>query len=388
MATHHNSIGTAPMLKVAHVMGSYLAQSETFIWQYMHKFVCAYPVVIAESMQNLKQFPLQKGKLYRIYGPRMTYPWLVDNMFRRILRRPHGYATRILRKEGVRIIHAHFGPIGCNYLPVSLSLNIPLITNFYGYDLSVKDIINQHQEAYVELFKKGKHFLVEGPCMQEKLISLGCPEEKISIQRIAIDLERYSFRERSWDGKRPIHLLFVGRFVEKKGLEYALQALAKIRKDYSFQFRIIGGGKLEQSLRSLNSKLGLTKEIVWLGVQPHGKVIEELQTCDILIQPSVTASNGDSEGGAPTIILEAQACGVPVIASTHADIPYITCSNESALLSPERDVDSLTHNICQLFENSEAWSRMGKKGREHVEKDHDVRKEVIFLEGLYRTVAI
>jgi colanic acid/amylovoran biosynthesis glycosyltransferase len=305
-----------------------------------------------------------------------------------------------MRKEGVRVIHAHFGPIGCNYLPVSLSLNIPLITNFYGYDLSVEDIIEKRHEDYIELFKKGEHFLVEGPYMREKLISLGCPENKTSIQRIAIDLERYSFRERSWDGswdgKRPIRLLFVGRFVKKKGLKYALRALANIRKDYSFEFKIIGGGELEEKLHSTASNLGLSEETVFLGVQSHRRVIEELQSCDVLIQPSVTASNGDSEGGAPTIILEAQACGVPVISTTgvpvisttHADIPYITCPNESALLSPERDADSLTHNICQLFNNSEAWSRMGKKGREHVEKYHDVRKEVISLEGLYSTVSL
>jgi colanic acid/amylovoran biosynthesis glycosyltransferase len=309
--------------------------------------------------------------------------WFKDNFYRRVMKLKFGYKEQIMRLERVRLIHAHFGPIGCSYLPVSLSLNIPLIINFYGCDMSVKDIINQHQEAYVELFKKGKHFLVEGPCMREKLISLGCPEKKILIQRIAIDLEKYVFKAPSWNGKRPIHLLFVGRFVEKKGLEYAMRALAKIRKDYSFQFKIIGGGKLEESLRSLASNLGLTKEIVWLGVQPHGRVIEELQESDVLIQPSVTAENGDSEGGAPTIILEAQACGVPVISTTHADIPYITCPNESAMLSPERDMDSLTHNICQLFDNSEVWSRMGKKGREHIEKYHDVRKEVAALEAIY-----
>lgn len=376
------------MLKVAHVMPTYLALSETFIWQYLHSFKRVTPVVITQRLENLDQFPLTNGHIKLSYGPRGSIPWFIDNWYRRILKRPFGYTERIICKEGVRMIHAHFGPTGCNYLPVSLSLNIPLITNFYGYDLSVKDIINQHQEAYVELFKKGKHFLVEGPCMREKLISLGCPAEKISIQRIAIDLERYSFRERSWDGKRPIRLLFVGRFVEKKGLEYALRALANIRKDYSFEFKIIGGGELEEKLHSTASNLGLSEETVFLGVQSHLRVIEELQSCDVLIQPSITASNGDSEGGAPTIILEAQACGVPVISTTHADIPYITCPNETALLSPERDVDSLTHNICQLFDNPEMWSQMGKKGREHVEKYHDVRKEVISLENVYGTVAV
>lgn len=114
---------------------------------------------------------------------------------------------------------------------MSLSLNIPIITNFYGYDLSIKEVIEQNRDAYLELFEKGNHFLVEGPNMMEKLISLGCPEEKISIQRIAIDLQNYNFKQRSWDGSKPIRLLFVGRFVEKKGLEFALRALAKIKKN-------------------------------------------------------------------------------------------------------------------------------------------------------------
>jgi len=371
------------MIKVAHVMDSYLVQSETFIWQYLHNFRRVTPIIIARKSENLDQFPLTNGRI-RIYGRRGSIPWFVSNWYKRVLKRPFAYIGRIIHKEKIRLIHAHFGLTGCSYLPLSLSLDIPLITNFYGYDLFRKDIVGNYHEAYIELFKKGLHFLVEGPHMRNGLISLGCPEKKISIQRIAINLENYKFKTQSWDGKAPIQLLFVGRFLEKKGLEYAFRALAKIRKDYSFQFRIIGGGKLEQSLLSVASNIGFTKEIVWLGVQPHRKVIEELQKCDILIQPSVTAENGDSEGGAPTIILEAQACGVPVISTTHADIPYIACPNESALLSPERDVDVLTENIRHLFNNSEIWPQMGKKGREHVEKYHDVRKEVISLENLYK----
>ncbi len=371
-------------LVIAHIMTSYLRQSETFIWQYLHNFRHVTPFVITQKLENPDQFPLTNGHIRLIYGPRGSIPWFVDNWYRRVLKRPFGYIEQIICKEKIHLIHAHFGPTGCTYLPLSSSLGIPLITNFYGYDLSVKDLINQHQEAYLELFKEGDHFLVEGPCMRETLLSLDCAEEKISIQRIAINLENYKFKTRSWDGKRPICLLFVGRFVEKKGLEYALRALSKIKEDYRFQFRIIGGGELEEKLHLLASNLGLSKQTVWLGMQPHRRVIEEIQSCDILIQASVTASNGDSEGGAPTNILEAQACGVPVISTTHADIPYITCPNESALLSPERDVDSLTDNIRHLFDNSEIWPRMGKTGREHVEKFHDVRKEVVALENIYK----
>jgi len=373
-------------LVIAHVIRSYLTQSETFIWQYLHNFRDVVPIVIAQSLENLDQFPLPNGQIRPIYGPRGSIPWFVDNWYRRVLKRPLGYLERIICKEKVRLIHAHFGPIGCEYLPVSLSLKIPLITNFYGYDLSIKNVIAEHKKEYNQLFEEGTHFLVEGPFMREKLISVGCPKEKISIQRIAISLENYKFKTRSWDRKCLIRLLFVGRFVEKKGLEYAFRALAKIKKEYPFQFRIIGDGELKESLHSLASTLDLTKEIIWLGMKPHGTVIEEVQSCDILIQPSVTAKNGDSEGGAPTIILESQACGVPVISSNHADIQYITCPNESALLAPERDVDRLADNIRHLFDNPETWSQMGKRGREHVEKFHDIRKEVVALENIYETI--
>jgi colanic acid/amylovoran biosynthesis glycosyltransferase len=220
--------------------------------------------------------------------------------------------------------------------------------------------------------------------MRDKLISIGCPEEKTFIQRIALDLKEYAFKTRSWDKRRLIRLLFVGRLTEKKGLEYALRALAQIRKKYPFQFRIIGAGALEGNLRSLATNLGFGSEVFWCGILPHKKVIEELQSCDILIQPSVTAKNGDSEGGAPTVILEAQACGVPVISTTHADIPYITCPDESALLSSERDIDGLANNLRHLSNNSEIWSQMGKKGREHIERFHNVEKEVVALENIYK----
>jgi len=370
-------------LVVAHLIRSYLTQTETFVWQYLHNFNEVTPIVIAQRLENIEQFPLSSGKIRAIYGRRGSIPWAVDNWYRRFFKRPYGYFERIIKKEKIHLIHAHFGTMGSAFLKPTVSLGIPLITTFYGQDLSIIDLLSQHKGSYQELFEKGSHFLVEGPFMQDSLISIGCTEKKVSIQRIALNIEDYQSKTHTWDGKRPIRLLFVGRFIEKKGLEYALRALAKIKNKYSFQLRVIGGGNLEERLHLLASDLGLLKNIDWLGIQPHRKVIEELQACDILIQPSVTASNGDSEGGAPTIILEAQACGVPVVSTTHADIPYIT-SDESALLSPERNVDSLIENICYLFDNPEIWSQMGKKGRNHIERFHSIMKEVSALENIYK----
>ena len=92
--------------------------------------------------------------------------------------------------------------------------------------------------------------------------------------------------------------------------------------------------------------------------------------------PSITAQNGDTEGGAPVAILEAQATGLPVISSYHADIPEVVVDGKSALLAPEKDVETLAKHLEYLVEHPDVWGRMGQAGREHVEEEYDVMVQV------------
>jgi glycosyltransferase involved in cell wall biosynthesis len=64
----------------------------------------------------------------------------------------------------------------------------------------------------------------------------------------------------------------------------------------------------------------------------------------------------------------------------------VTCADDSALLSAERDVDGLTKNIRHLLDNQERWPVMGRKGRNHVDRFHDVNREILGLENIYRNL--
>ena len=373
---------------VAQVMDCYLSLTETFIHEYLAAFRRVRPVVIASRFENLETYPLPSSASFHRSPPRRgSAAWAKNAVLRRLGDRD-AHIEGILAKESVRLIHAHFGPIACRLMDVRRRTGLPLVTSFYGYDASMTSVITEFGDAYRRLFDVGDLFLVEGPAMREKLERLGCPTSKLKIQRIAIDPMRYRFREREYPGGGPVRLLQCGRMVAKKGYPDALRALAAARRDDPrLQLRIIGDGPERPSLESLVTQLGLGDAVVMLGAQPREVFLDEMDRAHLFLAPSRTAPDGDSEGGAPTTLLEAQACGLPILATRHADIPRIVKENDSALLCDEQDAGALGANIALLAANPSRWPSMGRAGRAHVEAEHDIRKLVTQMEILYATAA-
>ena len=307
-----------------------------------------------------------------------------QGLARRLLKREI-LAEQFLKQWGVCLLHAHFGPNGVWALPLKHALHVPLITTFYGYDVSKTELITSSRENYLRLFQEGDLFLVEGPHMKTRLMEIGCPEQKIALQHIAIPASNLPFRNRypKRQGNRVI-FVFSGRFVEKKGLIPALQALSRVHQKHPvFEVRIIGDGPLRADIEECIRTMGMASYVSLLGFLRYDEYMEQMKNADILLQPSVTAMDGDTEGGAPTCILEAQALGMPVISTTHADIPHVVVPGESALLSKEGDWAGLEANVIRLIEEQALWSRMGEIGRRHVESSHDVAREIQKLERVY-----
>lgn len=369
---------------VAHFRTPFLGFSETFIYGYLsHMNREVRPVVYTTARANGNMFPFQDVIDYSY--PRFGLTWTANQIARAVGIR-NWSLIRKLRAENARLIHAHFGEEGYELLSVKRQLGIPLITTFYGYDVSELGRIPEWRAKYQELFRDGDLFLVEGPFMKRSLAALGCPEEKIAIQHIAIPVSRIVFRERAPKavGEKVI-FLFCGRFVEKKGLIYALRAFDRVRREglKNFEYRVIGDGPLADEAKNFVKDNGLEDNVNFLGRKTHSEFYDELQRADIFFSPSVTAANGDSEGGAPTTILEAQAAGLPILSSLHADIPRIVAEGKSALLSPERDDAALAANLRKLLTEQSLWKEMGKAGRRHVDENHNLAGETQKLEKFY-----
>ena len=374
---------------VAHVRCPlFLPKSETFIYNYLSNMPDFRHLCLAWHFANLSSFPMPREDLYRLSSARFTPPWLYYGLQRRYLgrdARAERIAEKLIADRSVRLLHAHFGPSGVIARRIAAASRIPLVTTFYGYDVSMLPRSSRWRRWYRQLFADGDLFLVEGPYMKARLEDLGCPADKIRIQRIAIAVEAMTFRQRAPKKKgEKVSFIFSGRLIEKKGLIYALQALRRLRADYSnFTFSVIGDGPQRRMIARYVRDNGMGPFVELLGFLSYGDYLRQMQKSDIFFHPSVTAANGDSEGGAPTTILEAQAMGMPVISSYHADIPNVVAPGESALLCAERDWEALAQKAAYLMDNPEVWPRMGLHGRLFVEERHNIRKEAASLEDRY-----
>ncbi|TFG76638.1 MAG: glycosyltransferase, partial [Chrysiogenales bacterium] len=201
----------------------------------------------------------------------------------------------------------------------------------------------------------------------------------------AIPVKGLPFRTRLPKKKgETVVIVFSGRFVEKKGLLIALQALLDVHKTHPvFEFRIIGDGPLKPEIECFIQDHEMGAYVRLLGFLNYNDYLKQMQNADLFLHPSITAADGDSEGGAPTTILEAQALGLPVLSTRHADIPNVVVPGQSALLSSEREIAELAANIISLLTDQQCWSRMGTEGRRFIEAFHDVKKEIPRLESKY-----
>jgi colanic acid/amylovoran biosynthesis glycosyltransferase len=371
--------GLEALKTVAHVNSHYFAGSESFIYQYISHHKRFKPVCLAPEFVNLEQFPFPAADMHRLLKH--------DSLLSGVLRKSFGsdpWLTRQLKRSHPGIIHAHYGVNGCYALPSKNKLNLPLVTNFYGFDISVNEVLRDFKESYHELFQAGELFLVLGPWMRDHLIGIGCPDNKIKVQRVAIAVKKIPFGARQPKKKGDkVRMLFIGRFVEKKGLIYALQALKQVsHEDSDFEFLIVGDGPLRPLYEKYVEEEALSPFVRFLGFLSHSDCMAEMRAADLFLLPSVTAENGDSEG-TPTVILEAQAHGLPVISTYHADIPSIVLPGRSAVLCRERDPEALAINILALLENRDSWEEMGNAGRLLIEENHDIEKEIDVLEERY-----
>jgi glycosyltransferase involved in cell wall biosynthesis len=174
-----------------------------------------------------------------------------------------------------------------------------------------------------------------------------------------------------------------GTFTEKKGHDTAIRAFARALKGRSdARLLVVGGGRLEPELRRIASDEGIQEQIDWAGFLPYDEFASAISQVSVVLYPSRRAADGDSEGGAPVTLIEAQWIGVPAIVSDHDDLPFVAAPDASIVLPP-LEVDLWAEALGELYEHPARASAMGIAAGQFVREHHSLAANVSRREAIY-----
>ena len=285
------------------------------------------------------------------------------------------------------VIHAHFGELAALHRHFAQVLRRPLIASFYGYDATeaVYRTERRWRRLYARLFGAGSPVLVEGPAMASRVADLGCPTESLRVVRMPADAEALAgVRAEKADHFR---VVAAGRFIEKKGFDTAIRAFARaLRGKSDARLVLLGGGPLERQLRELASAERIDGQVDWVGRLPFEEFMGQVCKAHVGIYPSRTAASGDSEGGAPVTLIEAQWLGVPAIVSDHDDLPFAAAPDGSIVL-PALDLEPWAESLASLYHDPSRLDGMAAAATAFAKRNNDPRQNLEAREAIYREVA-
>jgi colanic acid/amylovoran biosynthesis glycosyltransferase len=290
---------------------------------------------------------------------------------------------KMLRRKPADLLHVYFGHTGVHLLPFIQEWDRPCVVSFHGMDIQPRpqqegfDVQMQELLQTVPLVLARSHSLLAG------LEKLGCPREKLRLNRTGIPLESFPFQQRPMPADGSWRFVQACRLIAKKGLATALQAFAKFHARHpKAKFCIAGEGPLKEKIEALIGELGLQGAVELNGFLSQSELAALYARSHIFLHPSEMPPDQNQEG-VPNSMLEAMATGLPVLATTHGGIPEAVAHERTGLLVPERDVDALFAAMCQMTDEADRLYILGQAASRAVREEFEQGKQIEKLEGYY-----
>jgi len=362
---------------VAVYRSSLLARSETFIRNEALELRRSAPLFVGEERAE-GGLPLPEDAV--VVG-------MPNGRWRRaVLRRVPGYQLRRLaracRAREVALVHAHFGPDSLLALDLARRLGVPFVVTYNGFDATLHDDAlragpyTRYLRRRAEMFGEAAAIIAISAFIAGELVRQGAPEGKLRVHHSGVPLA-----PPPPDGPREPVVLFVGRFVEKKGLGDLLEAMARVQAAVpAARLLVVGDGAGRREHEDRARRLGL--DATFAGWLAPDEVARRQRTARVLCVPSRRAANGDAEG-LPTVIPEAGAQGLPVVGTRHSGIPEGVGEEARARLVDEGDVEGLARELVAVLTDDELQRRLSAEARAHVARDFDPRRQADELEAIY-----
>jgi glycosyltransferase involved in cell wall biosynthesis len=259
------------------------------------------------------------------------------------------------RMKVVDVIYSTFGDrkLYIGYFSKRL-LNKPLVVTIHAYEL----YRNPNPKLFSVALAACDEIIAVSEHNREILCErFGVAADKVKVVRLSVDLNEFQ------PAKKFI-VLIVAFFVEKKGHEVLFEAVKRMQRDDVEVWVVGGAGSADVSVdvHAMVKRLGLESQVAFFG-KIRGTALKAVyHACDVFCLPSRFDQYGEAEGF-PTVIIEAMACGKPVVTTRHVEIPRIV----EQILVDENDVDALAEALERVYQSPSLRDELGERNRELAE---------------------
>ena len=286
------------------------------------------------------------------------------------------------RKRAVEIIHAHshlfFSTNICALARLFHSAPL-IITNHGLISASAPAWLNTlYKHTFSRMtFHISDHIICYTAIEKENIKKLGIDPKKISVIHNGVDTALFAPKTslKTADKKQ---ILWVGRFVTGKGVEYLIEAFSRVLKKIpGSHLVLVGGGPEKSAIEERITKLHLQSSVTFIDYLDNEKLPEIYKNSDVFVLPSLME-------GVPRTILEAMACGVPVVTT---NLPHLVGIIEGAgLVVPAKEPTLLSDVIFTILEDTSLAEKMGQRGRKRIVQEYSWEDTVGKVLALYESV--
>lgn len=280
----------------------------------------------------------------------------------------------------IDLLHAHFAvPKRMAMIYAAAAHDLPCTAVAHAYEIYKRPDTNgvvricQNVDHLIAPSEYNRHFLSR---------DLGIDTD-ISVVPATIDTADFHSTGAEVDGR----LLTVGRLVEKKGHEYAIQAVSELlASGYAVEYHIVyGSGNRERYLKTLVDEHGISDAVEFHQNVSETRLKQELDEAAVFLLPCVIAADGDRDA-MPVVLKEAMAMNTACVSTTVSAIPELITDGFNGVLVPPNDSTALADATSDLLDNKAKRRRIAQRGKETVEASFDISKSVDTLLGVFETL--
>lgn len=307
--------------------------------------------------------------------PGHTCLWWTAAQWRRIVSKTVG---DLLKTGPLSLIHANKGGLSSwAAIQAARQYGLPCVVTYQGTEVHT-DLVNQQKEWKLcrDSFRSADLNILVSRSLERALKACTDPQGRCEVLIRGVDLKTF-YPPKVEGMKRPV-VLFVGAVREAKGVFDLVEAWTQVTVKCPYaELWLVGpdytNGHFAQEVESH----GHDKTVKMLGPQPLGKVADLMRQAQVLCLPS----HGE---GTPNCVMEAMACGLPIIATEVGGIPDIVECNRTGILVQKGHTQGLADALISLLQDSRQRARMGEAAYEFAREHLDSRKTTNRLVGLYR----